>query len=87
MAHCQVLHGLLNYGWGQAEREGEADLVSRELDRLWAALDMPGVDVDRAALTSLLEGPWRLHPVSIEKVSTTFLPSPALYAHNADIHS
>ena len=43
--------------------------MSRELDRLWTALDMPGVDVDRAALTSLLEGPWRLHSSSIEKVS------------------
>ncbi|KAK9840180.1 hypothetical protein WJX74_004838 [Apatococcus lobatus] len=51
----------------KAEREGEAEVVSRELDRLWAALDMPVVDVDRAALTSLLEGPWRLHSVSIEK--------------------
>ncbi len=52
----------------QAEREGEADVVGRELERLWTALDMPGIDVDRAALTSLLEGSMRLHAGSIQKV-------------------
>ena len=57
----------------QAERGGEAEVVGRELERLWAALDMPGIDVDRAALTSLLEGPLRLHSLSIEKVTHALL--------------